>query len=181
MINIEFDLDETLVNIIPMVTEIIFDETGIEFIDPTRYYCWDDFGMTKETMFYCFKKTYDYYNDLPLVEGAEELLRKLYEKGKEPIHIITARDINYATQTYKLMNRFNVPFTLSMCESKIPYVTKYFFVDDRRETAKVLSKLGKYVYMPNQTYNVPCEDKYGRICAIDSVKDLLPLVDIFIK
>jgi len=181
MIDISFDLDETLVTIIPMVTEIIFDETGIEFLNPTRFNCWSDFNITKEIMFGCFRKLYDYYNDIPLVEGAEELLRKLWEQGKEPIHIITARDINYATQTYKLINRFNVPYTLSMVENKVPYVTKYFFVDDRRETAVLLSKLGKYVYMPYQTYNQPCEDKYGRICEIDSVKDLLPLISTFIK
>ena len=180
MIDISFDLDETLVTIIPMVTEIIFDETGIEFINPTRFNCWSDFGISKEIMFGCFQLLYDRWMEVPLVEGAEELLRKLWEQGKEPINIITARDINYTTQTYKLLERFNVPFALSMVENKVPYVTKKYYVDDRRETAKILSSLGKQVYMPNQTYNRGCENN-GFIYEIDSVKDLLPLISTFIK
>lgn len=159
MINIAFDLDQCLIEILPMVRDLIWSKAFIDITDCKQYDIAEEYGLDRNFVIDCIHDVLRRYDEIPLVEGAQELLHKLYENGKRPIHIITDRSIEIARETCLLMERFKVPFTISFSNgySKILFLNEWYLVEDRRKTALEVAKAEHSVILVEKSYNQPCE------------------------
>ena len=114
-------------------------------------------------------------------------LRKL--APDDPIKIVTARRIETAVVTYKLIREriFDGPFDLSFApgEDKSKYLCHHhYFVEDRRKNALSLAEKGIIVYMPDCPWNQSAGNRlidHPKINRIKGVYELLPAAQIFIK
>ena len=183
MINIEFDLDSTLVEIMKPFEKIIMRKHGIDVSGSTQYDLTKEFIISSFDVMAGFAEVYEMIEDIEFMPGAETLLHTLYAMTGDPVHIITSRPIEFAENTFLLMKRFNVPFTISMLDyhyNKHDYIRKEYFVEDRRRTAIDLADRGIYVIMPIHSYNQPCERR-ANIHPINSLEELMPNIDMFVK
>lgn len=187
MINIEFDLDSTLVEIMKPFEKIIMRKHGIDVSGSTQYDLTKEFIISFFDVMEGFAEVYSMWNELELMPGAEKLLHDLYTMTGDPVHIITARPIEYAHESFKLMERFNVPFTISMLDyryNKHDYIRKDYFVEDRRRTAIDLAKRGIKVFMPKHSYNFLRQTDEcwpDNLHPINSLTELMPYLDEFVK
>jgi hypothetical protein len=195
LLNIAFDLDSTLVDLMPMFEEIVFERYGDTIKKYRGFIIETEKNLPWSKLLPCFHETYRRWEEVIIYPGVEQFLQELYcYTSHDPIRIITARPAYIAANdTYRLCERFGVPFELIMTGNpetmtpgqpecnKFNYLNRYrFFVDDRRKTAIDLSKRGKYVYMPKQTYNDLNGVEYPGLEPIDSVADLYDKIHWFI-
>ncbi len=186
---ISFDLDGTLINLVPSINQHIFDIHGIEInMDDMRGHSYEDStGLSRKQLWKIFYMVYKEINQTPIFPGSYELLSKLYEKTNEPPLILTARPFDAANDTYAIVKRLmkKIPFNLILKHPgayKSQYLKGYkIYVEDRRKTALQLSRLNFVVPLVKANYNVIKDiDKHEKIFYISGVKDLIPFVDDFI-
>ncbi len=186
---ISFDLDGTLIDLVPSINQHIFDIHGIEIdMSTMRGHSYEDStGLSRNQLWKIFYKVYKEINQTPIFPGSYELLSKLYEKTNEPPLILTARPFDSANDTYLIVKRLmkKIPFQLILKHPnayKSQYLKGYkIYVEDRRKTALQLSQLNFVVPLVKANYNVIKDiDKHERIFYISGVKDLIPFVDDFI-
>jgi len=187
MINIEFDLDSTLVEIMKPFEKIMLREYGLDVSGSTQYDLADEFDLSFDKIMKGFAEVYDMIEEIEFMPGAEELLHNLYARSDDPVHIITSRPIEFAEHTFRLMERFNVPFTISMLDyhyDKHNYIRKEYFVEDRRRTAIDLANRGIKVFMPKHSYNKLTQTPGcwpENLNPIDSLEELMPYLHLFVK
>ncbi len=186
---IAFDLDGTLIDLVPSINRHILFTHGIE-INPenqTGHSYENSTGLSRSQLWKIFYKVYKEINQTPIFPGAYELLSKLYEKTNEPSMILTARPLDAANDTYLIVKRLmkKIPFQLILKHPnayKSQYLKGYkIYVEDRRKTALQLSKLNFVVPLVKANYNLIEDiDKHKNIFYISGVKDLIPSIDDFI-
>jgi len=170
----------------PIFEEIVFEKYGVRIKEKRNYLIETENDLPWSKLEKCFHLTYERWDECIIYPGVRRFLHELYDQSdNDPIRIITARPAHIAANnTYKLCERFDVPFELVITGmpqmvpgqpdlDKFNYLHRYtFFVDDRRKTAIDLSKKGKYIYMPTQAYNDLNGVDYTFIKEINSVVDL---------
>lgn len=184
-LNIAFDLDCTLVDMIAQVRRYL-ENDGYALKDICRYDMTSAIEpqMTEEQLWQYFKKCYERHDETPVCEGVVELLEMLYAKSQKPILIVTQRPSWAASQSYALVERFlNVPFVICFADKrfgKIAYLNDIdYFVEDRKKTAKELAAHGKKVFMIRQSWNnMPANQN---IIKIDGIGDLIQWSERFVK
>lgn len=190
LLNIAFDLDGVLCHIMPVFQEIIWDKYKAVVPDIRSFKIVTEPELDYNTILDCFTETFKRVDDIPVAEGARELLNKLYSltDKKDPIRIVTARPTFSAVETYKLVDKIcrNVEWEVVIVENsnqKIKHLNRYgHFVDDRRKTCLHLTSYGKTVWMPVRNYNQPLPDKYPEgLMPIESLESLIPWAEGFIK
>jgi len=185
LIDIAFDLDGCLVDIMPAVEEELFIKYGVRMLPKET---WDvetepylAYDRIKEIFHIVYQK---YINEFDIMPGAIELLEKLYnESDGDPIKIVTARPWTAATPTYEFVhNRLckNIKYELILTSrnlDKITFLHRYnYFVEDRRKNAIRISKQGKKVFLVPAKYN-KLDREYENIIPLKKgVINLIPLV-----
>ncbi len=185
-IQIAFDLDGTLIDIMIRVKELIFEIYKIELKENTRYkFEISNPELSKNQIWEIIRMVYQEVKTTPIYPGATELLTKLYEKTKEPPLIVTARPFDSANDTYAIVKRImkKAPFALILKHDKChkaDYLHGYqFYVEDRRKTAIELSDMGFGVPLIRKNYNhIPdVELKHPNIYYIEGVHELIDYID----
>ena len=194
LLNIAFDLDSTLADIMPVYEEILFEQCGEKLCDIRKFQIKTENDLPWSELEKCFKLTYQCWDRIEFYPGTKEFLRELYRAAdSDPIRIITARPSYIcANDTYKLCSRLDIPYELIITGTpttnlpgqpevnKFNYLNRYnFFVDDRRKTAIDLSSRGKYVFMPTMNYNI-LDNEYPNLEVINTVVDLTSRIKDFI-
>lgn len=157
MINIAFDLDGVLVNLIPRVDYYLKEMFHSSLIvgDSFRFSSDPPLSMTK--IWKAINAAIYDYKNLKTFSGVEQLLDDIYIDTGMPIRIITARPIYTIEATYRSVKSFcNAPFeiVLSSPEDKWKHLMQtQVFVEDRRKTALQLASKGKIVFLVNRKYN----------------------------
>jgi hypothetical protein len=180
--NVAFDLDGTLVDLMAIFEQELYEQYGVAIKRHNNFYIKTEPTQVKSTAIWkVFKATYKRYKDIPVLNGAQELLIKLYEMTGEPPTIVTARPHWAANDTYKLVDRFlDVPYRLILSNgggNKLDYLHGIDnFVDDRRKIALELALADKYVYMPKHHYN-DMNFEVDNIEYIEGVHELIPEIE----
>ena len=181
--NIAFDLDETLVDIMPLTKSLLKEVYGVDLIEENTYKVITEPQISYEQLWEIFRLVYKKVDEVRPTEGSVELLTKLYELTKDPIKIVTARPVEDVPETRKLLNTyFKVPYILYAIgsDSKCKYLTGIdYFVDDRRATAIKLGGKGIKVFVPEKYYNKGIV--HENVHYINNLNDLIPIIDKFIK
>lgn len=184
-IKIAFDIDGCIVDLMALLLPIIERRTKISTQGECYAYDLETvYGVQDDDLYDCLHITYQYWDDIPVYKGVEELFHKLYEKTKDPLYFVTNRKLRWSYETYKLMERIckDIPFIIAFTESvpKSIFLKNYpYFVEDRIRNIKELKEAGKFVFVPKQPYNK--ETTFGSYThRINSIKDLIPLVHLFI-
>ena len=188
-INIAFDLDGVLIDLVTPINRQIYETYGIEIKkNDLRDHNYEVFtGLKSEQLWEIFYKVYKEVDTTPIFPGATELLTKIYEKTEEPPFILTARPHDAASDTYAIVERMmgKTPFQLVLKHPnayKSQYLKNYnVYVEDRRKTALELAKLGFMVPLVQTDYNV-IENigDYPNIFYISGVHELIPNIDFFV-
>lgn len=189
VLDIAFDLDGTLIHLMPVFEEILWDLYKAVVPRKRSFKIYTEPDLPYDTIKECFDLAFEQYEKIEIHSGVKQLFEKLYDltEKKDPIRIITARPISSAVHTYKLVNRIcdNVDSEVIIVEdsdNKIKHLNRYsYFVDDRRKTSLHLASFGKTVFMPVKHYNTPLPKKHEGIIMIDSITSLYPIADTFIK
>ena len=188
LIDIAFDLDGTLIHIMPVFEDIIWKMYKAKIPNNRNFRIKTKPELDYKTIMWCFGEAFKRINDLKIAKGVRELFKQLYElSDDDPIKIVTARPYSSAEWTHKLVERI----CEGICEwevvlvkngdNKIKHLNRYaHFVDDRRKTALHLESCGKTVWVPMKNYNRPMPDRRG-IMLINSIEDLVPWAAGFIK
>lgn len=163
LLDIAFDLDGTLIHLMPLFEKILWEEYKAKVPHIRKYRIVTKPEITYPEIKECFNKTFKRYNEVEIFPGVRELFSKLYElSDNDPIKIITARPYSSAEWTYRLVERICKDICkwevviVKNSENKIKYLKRYKnYVDDRRKTCVQLSSHGKTVWMPIKTYNQP--------------------------
>lgn len=163
LIDIAFDLDGTLINLMPIFERIIWKNYKVKVVNNRKFNIVTEPKIEYDTIKWCFAEAFKRYEEIEIVPGVRELFSNLYElSDSDPIKIVTARPYNSAEWTYRLAERI----CKNICEwevvivknsdNKIKHLKRYkHFVDDRRKTVLHLSSHGKTVWMPIKNYNQP--------------------------
>jgi len=182
---VAFDLDGVLIDIHQELVNNIRDQTGCDLSNHTEYSMIGG-GVTRANFDMALKRIYSNYKSTIIAEGAQELIRKLWEKVKEPIMIVTARRAQFATETHAVVCRVmgKVPYCLIFSNgfgNKALYLRDYlYFVEDNGETARYLAeKCGKTIFLISKQYNAGV--LHSRVISVDGLRDLLPLVRLFVS
>jgi len=187
---IAFDLDGTLIDLLPPINKWLYNLHGVKFNnnDKSEFSMEISTGLSSDELWKVFRRAYKEIETTPIFPGATELLTKLYEKTNEPPLIITARPHDSASDTYAIMEKImgNIPFQLILKHPnayKSQYLNGYiWYVEDRRKTALELSKLGFVIPLIKTNYNyIPDIDEHDNIYYIDGVHELIPHIDNFIS
>ena len=165
-LNIAFDLDGTLVRLMPVVERVIFKKYGAMVKPNERFHLETVPRLTNRQFALAFDEAYWQILDIKPVAFAQAFLRKLCGLTGEPITIVTARPVSAATPTLELIRHwFDVPVFLAMVGShkdKLTYLSNFdYFVEDRRATARLLADAGKTVIVPICPYNAGMEGEAG--------------------
>ena len=189
-IDIAFDLDSVLVDPMPVFRKVIYRRYGSKIISHTRWHIELEPEITFDQFLDSFQETYELYKEIPILKGARRMLNRLHRLAPDdPIKIVTARRIDTAVVTYKLIREriFDGPFDLSFApgEDKSKYLCHHhYFVEDRRKNALSLAEKGIIVYMPDCPWNQSAGNRlidHPKINRIKGVYELLPAAQIFIK
>lgn len=156
--NVAFDLDGTLVDLMPVFEHELVKHTGVEIVKNGRFDIETYPRVPARLIMNAFERAYGSTDAIKPLPGAIDLLETLYGLTHEPPLIVTARPHWAATKTYELLDRFlTIPYRLILTNGgmkKLPYLCDVdHFVDDQRKTALELSFAGKYVYVPERDYN----------------------------
>lgn len=184
--NVAFDLDGTLFDTLGLVKCVMRDIAGADIIENGRFRIETDPPVDDAIVMEAFRIAFKRVNDIPMIKGADELLKKLYERTGEPPLVITARHHWMANDTYRLMNKLmgGTPYRLLLVNgghNKVMYLHGIDnFVDDRRRIALQLSHHGKYVFVPKASHN-RIEFPVDNVQFIDSVADLIPMINNLTK
>ncbi|MBI9082733.1 MAG: hypothetical protein JEZ11_03990 [Desulfobacterales bacterium] len=190
-INIAFDLDDTLVNMMSVFDDYLEAQHGRRM--PESYDQFDISGpaqLTKKEIWFLFYQVFDDINRFPIYPGAREVLTKLYEITGEPPCILTARPHRKASETYALVKRLmkKTPFTLILQHpdmSKAGHLMAMgygHYVDDRRKNVLDIARAGIHAFMPERCYNqIPADviKASGNIGVIDGMTHFLPYLSQF--
>jgi len=186
LINIAFDLDGVLVDIMGVVKDILKAKYDVEMILTDKWEVDTDPYLSHELITKSIYIAYEYISEIKIYPGAQELLQKLfYLSGcNDPIRIVTARPISAVDDTYRLLDkRFSgFPYELIIApgRTKFLYLNRYkYMVEDRRRTAKHLAELNKEVFLLDRCYNKMAP--MSAVTRIGSIKDLIPLAHEFIE
>jgi len=190
--NIAFDLDSTLVDL-TTVFNTVLDEMfpGHRKLNVDSFQIHTEPALTNKEIWWVFYEVFPRVKDLKPFPGAIETLEKLYQYTGDPISIITARPMNFATETYRLVHRImgSIPYSLHITQDsreKIKYLHGIdYFVDDRRRTAIELAENGKHVYLVDRPWNQELPDLspkvFHSITRIAEVEALKPIIEWFIR
>lgn len=183
VLNIAFDLDNTLFNIETAIQCLMADD-GVVYCRQKHFRIDTEPVISRNKVWGYIKSAYEKIDILEPLPGAIELLTKLWEKTQTPCKIITARPIEAANLTYQLTQKhFKFPHEVILVEGwqvKLCYLRNMcYFVDDRRRTALQLACNDKIVFVPRRTYN-NIDNYPDNLIFINEVVDLIPLIDEFI-
>ena len=187
LLNIAFDLDGVLVDIMPAVNRLLKERHNVKMLPIKQWNIKTEPEQLPEDLIWeCIHSAYDRMDDIRIYSGAKELLWKLFEltDHQDPVKIITARPPKRAANlTYKVVSErlCDFPYELVIVSDndKLPYLNRYkYMVEDRRRTAKYLAWEGKHVYLVNRTYNKM--EKTERVSRIRGVYDLIPIAEKFV-
>lgn len=187
LIDIAFDLDGTLINIMDPVERLLFEKFGAKIVHPDGFQLHTEPFLEDEQIWECINEAYEFHDEIKIYPGATELLTKLYSlSDNDPIKIITARPPKRAANTtYKYVSErlCDLPYELVIVSDndKLPYLHRYtYFVEDRRKTAIQLAEAGKKVFFLKRKWN-KLPKAYENICEIDAIKRLIPFAEDFIR
>ena len=163
LIDIAFDLDGTLIHLMPVFEDIIWKMYKAKLPRNREFKIFTKPELDYPTIKWCFGEAFRRYEEFEIVPGVRELFSKLYELSDgDPIKIITARPYSSAECTYRLVERICKDICdweviiVKNGDNKIKHLKRYgHFVDDRRKTCLHLSSYRKTVWMPKKTYNQP--------------------------
>ena len=187
LIDIAFDLDGTLIHLMPVFERIIWKNYKAKVPSIRKFKIVTEPKLDYNVIKWCFGEAFRHVNEIKIAKGVRELFSKLYELSDgDPIKIVTARPYSSAEWTYKLVERI----CKDICEwevvivknsdNKIKHLKRYkYFVDDRRKTALHLSGHGKTVWLLKRLYNQPVSGHL--IHQIDSFEYLVDKANWFIK
>jgi len=190
VLNIAFDLDGVLVDIMKCFDRIIWEEYQTIQLPVNQFETKTDPYLDEDTIWECIQQAMHRVDEITIYPGATELLEKLYDLTGEPVKIITARHPkSLANVTHKLISErlCTVPYELTLVAngSKAPYLRRYdFMVEDRRRTAFELANLDKKVYLINAYYNQPNKvypKDHPLIKRISGIHELIPHAEDFVK
>ncbi len=191
-IQIAFDLDGCLIDLMSIIKSMLFDLYGAKIIDDTKWRLETDIGISNNKIWKAVRLAYQKIDEIEIYPGVTELLTKLYEKTREPPLILTARPFDAANYTYEIVKRImnKTPFALILKHDfchKADYLQGYhWFVEDRKRTACELSELGFQVPLVKKSYNQfdvfnsRTHTRYKNIYFIDGVHELIPDIKDFI-
>ena len=177
-LNIAFDLDNTLIDFSTLFNHVAKIFFNADCTDPSSYNYEISHGLTAEQRIQCLRGTYACTLETPILPGAKEFLTRLWRKSRSPITIITARPIEVATETHKLIQAklcYNIPYTLAFSgtSNKFSFLHGYkYYVEDHPDIAWTLATQTKMrVFLIDQPYNRSVE--HGHILHIPGIGDLL--------
>jgi phosphoglycolate phosphatase-like HAD superfamily hydrolase len=184
--NIAFDLDGCLVDLMSHIQQLVFEIYDGTVIQNGNF----DFetepvlsNRQRSELFHAVYKDWKYTEIYP---GVEELFEKLYRYDRKPVHIVTARPYSCAHHTHMLVQRFSkkVPVTIDFANApfeKLDYLNGTdFFVEDRKSTCRAAAKIGMTVFMPVRPWNENLE-LHEKIVRINGIEDLNTHINWFIK
>jgi len=180
-LNIAFDLDGVLVDLPTAMIEDLMELTGKNLEYHEKFNLGEVVGQ--ENIDKVLYRLYHSYDLIPIMDEARYVLNYLWMKTEQPITIVTARSIDYATETHKLVKRVfkDIPYILIFCgghSNKHTYLHDFdYFVEDRRRTAIELAKKGKTVFLIDTNYNRDIKGKFPWGKRIIRIKDLNELMD----
>jgi hypothetical protein len=185
---LKFDLDGVLVKFGEQ-TEDLMSMVGIKVVRSDKFHWETDPPMENREIWDFFKLTYTFHKRLEAHEGAQELLKYVWQMTGSPIHIITARPSNYTTETQLSIERlFDVPFLLAMAHhdesgqggngNKHLYLEPDdIFVEDRRRTCFELEKVGIRTILVDRQYNkIENEEDHPLITRVESLDCIIPML-----
>jgi hypothetical protein len=189
LIDIAFDLDGTLIKLMPVFERIIWEKYKAKVPETRSFKIFTEPDLPYKTIIECFSEAFKCIDEIELHAGVRELFYMLWNLAEQndPIKIVTARPMSSVHDTYNLVNRIcrDVDYEVVIVErseEKWKHLLRYnHFVDDRRKTALDLASHGKTVWMPVRNYNQPLPRNNFPIIEIESLKDLMPLAKNFIK
>lgn len=186
LIDIAFDLDGVLVDIMTTVREIIKERYDIKIFPQTEWELHTEPQISDELIWKCIRVAYKQVSKSLIYPGAQELLGKLFHLSgcNDPIRIITSRPFDAANDTYRLLDErftsFEYELILVSRLDKLQYLNRYrYMVEDRRKTAGHLANNGKRVFLIDRPYNVMAP--VGAVTRVGDIRDLIPLAHKFIK
>lgn len=184
--NIAFDLDGCLVDLMGHIEQLVFEIYDGKVIHT------GDFDFKTEPMLSnrqrseLFHSVYKDYKYTTIYPGVEDLFEKLYKYNRKPVHIVTARPYTSAHHTHMLVQRFakKVPVTIDFANQpfdKLDYLNGMeFFVEDRKSTCRDAAKIGITVFMPVRPWNENIEFN-EKIVRINGIEEIIDPVNWFIK
>ena len=175
-IDIAFDIDGCVVNLMQQLSRYLSAYAGAKIIDHNQFNFFTSPAISKKELWQYIYNCYEDYKNTPVYPGAKELFHNLYYLVRKPITFVTSRPVNAATQTYKLMDTICIPpYTISF--AKAPYHKRDFlhgfkyYMEDRRKTAFELANTGKIkIFIPQYSYNKI--DVHKNIIRISGIEDL---------
>ena len=156
-INIAFDLDGTLVNIMEPFIHFAYDRFGVKVQPPKQYDLTVDIGLSRYQVDQIIDMVFEHWWLIPFYRNANIILQYLYKHTERPVTIITARNSDYEGVTRCLLDKFDVEYDLIFAESsgdkfqKLGDISAY--VEDRRKTAICLAGRGKTIFLPDRPWN----------------------------
>ena len=188
LIDIAFDLDGTLIHLMPVFERIIWEKYKAKVPSTRSFKIFTEPELDYETIMWCFGEAFKCIDEIEIIPGVRELFNILFKLAdkKDPIKIITARPLSSANDTYKLCERIckNVDYELVIVETsdnKIKHLNRHnHYVDDRRKTCLHLASYNKTLWMPKKHYNHPIESPEN-LMVIDNIDVLIPWAGGFIK
>lgn len=179
MKRIAFDLDETLVNILPLFEKYLMKMYSAVPVRNDKFKIETNPPLSNRKIWSVFDKVFEHPEEVIIPIGTSSVLSMYYVQTGDPVHIVTARPTRWATETHQLVERFcTAPHTITFVDSwadKTKFLHNYdIFVEDRRRTAYVLADAGKCVYLLDRPYNQGAE-KAG-IVRIKTLTDLIPVI-----
>jgi len=154
--NIKFDLDGVLINF-SHVAKCLLHADGYSVNSTTRFKWTTTPALADSIIWDYFKESYVLWRITPIFDGARELVRAVYNYTGRPISIITARPIDYATETFKVIDRVvDVPFSVAITEGNQKYAhldPGDIIVEDRRRTVLQLAEIGIRSILVDKPYN----------------------------
>jgi uncharacterized HAD superfamily protein len=185
LINIAFDLDGTLVDLMTTVKRLVAEDYDVEVMPQNQWKMITEPQVTSLEVWKCIHKAYKMLDSTHPYPGAQELLQKLFHLSgcADPIKIITARPITSAHHAYMLMDTrftgFDYELILTEKDEKLMYLNRYScMVEDKAKTAVHLAEHGKSVFLLDRPYNQMPPIK--NIVRIKDIRELLPWVHHFI-
>jgi uncharacterized HAD superfamily protein len=196
LLNIAFDLDGTLIELMPTFERILFEKHNASIVQHDSFKILTEPELPWSVLEQVFFDAFECIDEIQVYPGVYEVLNKLYtESDNDPIRIITARPAwKAANATYKLVNKVcqDVPFEIVIVGTpdnthmigpmaeKHTYLNRYdYYVDDRRKAAIELSeKYNKRIFMPNKRYNkLPLGQRFDGIIPIADISELIYHID----
>lgn len=114
----------------------------------------------------------DIFLRVPVREGAQVVLQRLFERGFE-IHLITAREPKYREVTEKWLRKQQIPYhRLWFEDDKADLCQRLgieFFVDDRWENCRDIAAVNIPVVMMNMEHNAELDVSVPRVSGWDEI------------